>query len=522
MSQPPVPLDSLEFFRDDWTRLDRDMDPLHAPTPPNPARFSPAQAQPVTSVVPGLPAAWTRVQKPPDTGTYSFGPPPAYVDEVWEQSDLDWAQIKSLRIAATNAITEQRSANATDEEERALGKRVIAELVERLVADEMRLGMRPSEGRPEKIRKAVYDALFGLGRLQPLIDSKWIENIEMHGCDVVHIELIDGTMCDGPAVADSDDELIADLQFWASRSKEQPRPFSPSTPELNLPLGQSARLAAFAWVTLRPMVTIRLHGLVDVAFDELIAKGTLTPLAANFLTAIVRAGESIVVSGAQGAGKTTLCRALCAALPPTERIITFETDRELHLEKMPYKHPRVFGIEARQGQGEFRPDGREAGKFEISEALVGSLRHNADRLLVGEVRGGEIMAMIQAMQGGRGSISTTHARSARDTYNKLVTCCLEVPGVSEVYATRTIASAINYVAFIKKVNVGAKGERVRRVRRVTEIIAIELTADGVSFTDVFKVDGSGVAKAHTVPPYVEDLVDAGFDYDGFVRERGNA
>jgi pilus assembly protein CpaF len=359
-----------------------------------------------------------------------------------------------------------------------------------------------------------------LGRLQPLVDSKWIENIELHGCDVVHIELKDGTMCDGPAVADSDEELIADLQFWASRSKEHPRPFSPATPEMNLPLGESARLAAFAWVTLRPMVTIRLHGMVDVDFDDLIAKGTLTPLAANFLGAVVRAGESIVVSGAQGAGKTTLCRALCAALPPSERIITFETDRELHLERMPNKHPRVFGIEARQGQGEFRPDGREAGKFEISEALIGSLRHNADRLLVGEVRGGEIMAMIQAMQGGRGSISTTHARSARDTYNKLVTCCLEVPGVSESYATRTIASAINYVAFIKKVNIAGKGERVRRVRRVTEIIAIELTADGVSFTDVFKDDGTGVGKANTVPPYVEDLVDAGFDYDGFVRERG--
>nr|WP_269452280.1 ATPase, T2SS/T4P/T4SS family [Tessaracoccus coleopterorum] len=99
------------------------------------------------------------------------------------------------------------------------------------------------------------------------------------------------------------------------------------------------------------MVTIRLHGLVDVAFDELIAKGTLTPLAANFLTAIVRAGESIVVSGAQGAGKTTLCRALCAALPPTERIITFETDRELHLEKMPYKHPGCSGLKPAKDRG---------------------------------------------------------------------------------------------------------------------------------------------------------------------------
>ena len=511
----PIPLEDFEFFRDDWNRLDRATGPLPAAVPGEENLTPLARA-----TVHELPPTWTQApkrgaQRPQRT----FGPPPSYVDEVWDQSDLDWSQIKALRVAATNAIAEQRTPNFTEEEEHALGRRVIADLVDRLIADEMSRGQQADDVKAGKIRRAVFDALFGLGRLQPLVDSKWIENIEMHGCDVVHVELKDGTMCDGPAVADSDEELIADLQFWASRSREHPRPFSPATPEMNLPLGESARLAAFAWVTLRPMVTIRLHGMVDVDFDDLIAKETLTPLAANFLTAVVRAGETIVVSGAQGAGKTTLCRALCAALPPSERIITFETDRELHLEQMPSKHPRVFGIEARQGQGEFRPDGREAGRFELSEALIGSLRHNADRLLVGEVRGGEIMAMIQAMQGGRGSISTTHARSARDTYNKLVTCCLEVPGVSEVYATRTIASAINYVAFIKKVNVAAKGERIKRVRRVTEIIAIELTADGVSFSDIFKDDGTGVARAHTVPPYVEDLVEAGFDYDGFVRER---
>lgn len=511
----PIPLEDFEFFRDDWNRLDRATGPLPAAVPGEENVTPLARA-----TVHELPPTWTQAPKRgAKRPQHTFGPPPAYVDEVWDQSDLDWSQIKALRVAATNSIAEQRTPNFTEEEEHALGRRVIADLVDRLIADEMSRGQQADDVKAGKIRRAVFDALFGLGRLQPLVDSKWIENIEMHGCDVVHVELKDGTMCDGPAVADSDEELIADLQFWASRSREHPRPFSPATPEMNLPLGESARLAAFAWVTLRPMVTIRLHGMVDVDFDDLIAKETLTPLAANFLTAVVRAGETIVVSGAQGAGKTTLCRALCAALPPSERIITFETDRELHLEQMPSKHPRVFGIEARQGQGEFRPDGREAGRFELSEALIGSLRHNADRLLVGEVRGGEIMAMIQAMQGGRGSISTTHARSARDTYNKLVTCCLEVPGVSEVYATRTIASAINYVAFIKKVNVAAKGERIKRVRRVTEIIAIELTADGVSFSDIFKDDGTGVARAHTVPPYVEDLVEAGFDYDGFVRER---
>lgn len=497
----PIPLEDFEFFREDWIaapECDQPVEPRR--------QFS--------DVVPLHPSTPT----PPRNG--HFGPKPDHIDEIWDQSDLNWDHIKALRIAATNEISQERSSRHTwsESEEHALGKRVVAGLVDRWVSEEMRMGRSTAPQLEARIRSAVFDALFGMGRLQPLIDSKWIENIEIHGCDTVHIELKDGTLVDGPAIADSDKELIDDLQFWASRSKDNPRPFSPSTPRMNLPLGESARLAAMAWVTLRPIVTIRLHGMVEVDFDDLIERHTITPLVANFLGAVVRSGASIVVSGAQGAGKTTACRALCSALPPSERIITFETDRELHLEKMPDKHPRVFGVEARQGSGEFRPDGREAGLFEIIEALREALRHNADRLLVGEVRGGEIIAMIQAMQSGTGSISTTHARSGRDTYNKLVTCCLEVPGISESYATRAIASAINYIAFIKKVNIAPPGKPVQRIRRITEILAVELTSDGVAFTDVFKADDHGVARAHTPPPFHEDLVEAGFDFDGFVQE----
>ena len=214
----PIPLEDFEFFRDDWRQL-RDGG---EPNPQRAAASAPIEddfTALTQSTVHELPAAWAQA---PQRGTqrahHTFGPPPAYVDEVWDQSDLDWAQIKSLRVAATTAIAEQRTPHATEEEEHALGRRVIADLVDRMIADEMRMGMQPDDEKAGKIRRAVFDALFGLGRLQPLIDSKWIENIELHGCDVVHIELKDGTMCDGPAVADSDEELIADLQFWASRT----------------------------------------------------------------------------------------------------------------------------------------------------------------------------------------------------------------------------------------------------------------------------------------------------------------
>lgn len=498
-TQTAPDLGSLEFFTPDWAA-----DPLSVPQSTvsvSDVRPEPRRAAPGTVAVEQRPVV--------------FGPKPPEIDEQWDSADLDWEMIKEMRVQATNRLTEisqARDNGLSEEEEQALGGEIINELLDNWLAAQMRNGFTPSSELMSRLEKAIHDELFGMGRLQPLLESKWIENIEINGCDRTTIELIDGRLVDGPKIAESDEQLIRDVQFWASRAKV-PRPFSPAHPAMNLPLGERARMAAMAWVTLRPQITIRIHGMVKVTFEDLIRRQTITPVMANFLSAVVRSGESIVVAGAQGAGKTTLCRALCAALPSSERLITLESDRELHLEQMPDQHPRVFGIEARQGSGEFRGDGREAGLYTLSDGLKDSLRHNGDRLLVGEVRGSEIMAMIQAMQSGTGSISTAHARSARDTYQRLVTCALEQEGVGEAYANRAVASAINYVAFIKKVP--SAGERVRRV---TEIVAIELTADGVSFTDVFADRGDGYIAAAHLPPRYDDLVDAGFDYDAFVAE----
>ena len=114
----------------------------------------------------------------------------------------------------------------------------------------------------------------------------------------------------------------------------------------------------------------------------------------------------------QGAGKTTLVRALCAEIDPLEAIGTFETEYELHLHELRERHPIVHAWEARPGSGERGPDGRQAGEFTLDEALFDSFRFNLSRQIVGEVRGQEIWAMIKAMESGTGSISTTHASDA--------------------------------------------------------------------------------------------------------------
>src|SRR5665647_2452486 len=181
-----------------------------------------------------------------------------------------------------------------------------------------------------------------------------------------------GTLRPGPAVAETDEELIDFLGFLASRSEVNARPFSEAQPRLHMRLDGGARLAATAWVTPRPAVVIRRHRLREVTLAELAGLGLLSDVAVSFLRAAVRAKKSIVVAGPQGAGKTTLVRGLCAELDPWERIGTFETEYELHLHELPEKHRRVVAWESRPGSGEVGLGGRQAGEITLDDLLIDS------------------------------------------------------------------------------------------------------------------------------------------------------
>jgi Flp pilus assembly CpaF family ATPase len=332
------------------------------------------------------------------------------------------------------------------------------------------------------------------------------------------LELTDGTMVAGDPVADSDEELVDFLVFLASRSEVNSRPFSPAQPRLHLRLDGGARLAAAAWVTPRPSVVIRRHRLRRVTLDDLVDLGALTPLAASFLSAAVRARRSIVVAGAQGAGKTTLVRALCAEIPKHEAIGTFETEYELHLHEMPDVHPIVHAWEARPGSGERGPDGRQAGEFTLDEALYDSFRFNLSRQIVGEVRGREVLAMIKAMESGAGSISTTHAANGRAALRKLVTCAMEAGGhVTHDYATRAVAENIDIVVQLHLETTPLPGGAARRSRWVSEIITVTPgeREQGYATTHVFRPAAGGPAVPGVLPDEYRDLERYGFDLTGF-------
>ena len=177
-------------------------------------------------------------------------------------------------------------------------------------------GPQRSAKEEQLLAQSVLDALFGLGRLQPLVDDERVENIDVNGCDRVWVMFADGSKRLVDPVADSDDELVDLLRSAAGRFGLTERRFDTARPELDLQLPGGARLSAVMAVSARPAVSIRRHRFTDLSLDELRSMGTMDEDLQSLLSAAVRARKNIVVSGAMNSGKTTLLRALAAEIPP--------------------------------------------------------------------------------------------------------------------------------------------------------------------------------------------------------------
>ncbi|PPF32637.1 CpaF family protein [Pseudoclavibacter sp. AY1H1] len=400
---------------------------------------------------------------------------PSAATEAAHDSHLEWDLISQLRQRVSELLSTAIEANPgiTEAEQHAQAQAHILEVIEQHIHEQIRVSGQDaawSMARRESTAKALFDGIFKLGRLQPLVDDPMVENIDIYG-DQVWVSKSDGSREQHPPIARNDAELVADIAFLAQRSGNgaEPRNFTSVDPLLDMDLPGGARLAAVHPVIAhRPKAVIRVHRLVDVTLESLVKEhGTLTSDAAAFLTAAVEAGHSVVVAGLPGAGKTTLVRALAAAIPAHEKIVTIEKERELYLERIGRNHI-VTPLQYRPGQGEMGTDGTRAGAVTLVELLEESLRLDATRIIVGEVRGGEVDAMFQAMQAGAGSISTIHALSPTNTVERLASLSLRNLGSTDAYAYRQIAQHIDLVVQIQRV-FDETGRPKRRVTHIAEI-----------------------------------------------------
>jgi type IV secretory pathway ATPase VirB11/archaellum biosynthesis ATPase len=352
---------------------------------------------------------------------------------------------------------------------RAIISRVVADHVRALHRDGAALWSTDTEFG---YARAVEDAVFGFGRMQPLFEIADAENIEIHGWDSVVVQYGDGHRVRLPPVADSDQELVEAIRFLGENATPS-RPFDDTHPTLTLALGERFRLHAIGFgLSYRPSIVIRQHILTDISLSELVEGGLMPEDVAEFLDAAILARKSMVISGDQGAGKTTLLRALIRSIPLNERFGTLETDYELMTHLQPGRE-NIIALQARSGHGE-RDAGRALGEFTIADLMPEALRQNLSRLVVGEVRGGEAAAMFEAMQAGAGTLSTTHSHSAESTMDRLASRVAQggVLTIDEAY--RQIAHNVSLFIYVKLVDDTWRGGTRRRfvseIRQVTRAI----------------------------------------------------
>jgi Flp pilus assembly CpaF family ATPase len=347
-------------------------------------------------------------------------------------------------VADDLAASGARELGLTDRRE--LARQMALTRLRSLASERVALGESPLDALEEQsLAHSVLDALFGLGRLQVHVDDPQIENIDVNGYDRVWVTYADGRKELVDPIADSDAELIELLRSGAARFGLSERRFDVSHPELDLRLPDGSRLSALMSVVARPAVSIRRHRYVDLSLADLTTIGTLDEGVASMLAAAVRARKNIVVGGAMNSGKTTLVRALASEIPARERVVTIEQAFELGLDTMPDRHPDLVALEARNANTEGE------GEISMSRLVRRALRMNADRVIVGEVLGDEVLPMLNAMSQGRsGSMCTIHADSSAGVFRRLASYALQAPERLPVEATNIlIAGAVHFVVFVE-------------------------------------------------------------------------
>jgi pilus assembly protein CpaF len=308
-----------------------------------------------------------------------------------------------------------------------------------------------TQDRALLIRRVVDEAL-GLGVLEPLLEDASVTEIMVNGPDQVFVERA-GRVEKVPVRFASHEQLMQTIERIVSTVNRRVDESNPMV-DARLPTGERVNVIIPPLALTGATLTIRRFPRA-YRLDELIGLGTLDEQMVMLLSAFIRARLNVIVSGGTGSGKTTLLNALSGLIPETERIITVEDAAELQLQQA-----HVIRLETRP------PNVEGKGQVTVRDLVRNSLRMRPDRIIVGEVRGGETLDMLQAMSTGHdGSLATVHANSAEDALMRLQTLAsmseVEVPFAA---LRDQINSAVDVLVQLARLSDGS--------RRITEIVLL--------------------------------------------------
>jgi pilus assembly protein CpaF len=416
-------------------------------------------------IPPALPATLSRIQEAKAADAASAA---ITVDEIGPSAGLASEALRGLKERASQALYERLGARIQDSsmDESELHQYVKDELKE--VVDEEQVPLTSAER--QRLTREIIDDVLGHGPIQRFLDDPEITEVMVNRHDSIYVERF-GHLHKTDAKFSSDEALRRVIERIVSRVG---RRIDESSPLVDARLADGSRVNAIIppLAVNGPSLTIRKFAREALTVDKLIQFGSLSPEMAELLQACVLARMNIIVSGGTGTGKTTLLNVLSSFIPDSDRIVTIEDAVELQLQQ-----EHVVRLESRPANIEGR------GEVSIRELVRNSLRMRPDRIVVGEVRGGESLDMLQAMNTGHdGSISTVHANSPRDAVARLETLVLMAGMDLPLRAIREqVASAVNLIVHITRLRDGT-----RRVTHITEVQGME--GDIVTLQDAFVFD----------------------------------
>jgi len=422
-------------------------------------------------VPPVIPTAGTEVENEISPETPTTAAESATATDVRLAEGLQAVKARAVETLFDRIGVRINDSTLTEEQLRLFVRAELARIV-----DEEPLSLTTDERR--RLIQDIEDDALGLGPLQRLLADPEITEIMVNGWDRIYVERF-GKLSSSGARFNSEEHLRRVIDRIVGRVG---RRVDESSPLVDARLADGSRINAI----IPPLavdgssLTIRKFSETPYQVADLVSFGTMTKGMAELFNACVQARLNILVSGGTGTGKTTLLNVLSSFIPGDERIVTIEDAIELRLQQ-----EHVVRLESRPANIEGR------GEVSIRELVRNSLRMRPDRIVVGEVRGGESLDMLQAMNTGHdGSISTLHANSPRDAIARLETLVLMAGMDLPVRAIREqIASAVDVIIQLTRLRDGS-----RRITAVTEVIGME--NETVVLQDAFAFDYAAGIDVH--------------------------